>query len=178
MILLKQEHAKLAAASSKDVVRRISSSDESEIALACAAVASAHLASQISQVKSKEGLKKRTAYRKRVGLTGFSYKCGDLFCVVHHYSDKRNCSFDYRNAGQNAIAKVNPIIVAEKLSKIYQAPIERLSKLKQCPSFDKLASSYRVTMNVLRGGGGGVYPRALIILVCHLDEFHNHASTF
>ncbi|KAF3682934.1 Zinc finger A20 and AN1 domain-containing stress-associated protein 8 [Capsicum annuum] len=47
MILLKQEHAKLAAASSKDVVRRSSSSDESKLALAGAAVASADLASQI-----------------------------------------------------------------------------------------------------------------------------------
>ncbi|KAM3327969.1 hypothetical protein P3S68_033431 [Capsicum galapagoense] len=64
MILLKQEHAKLAAASSKDVVRRSSSSDESELALVGAAVASADLASQISQVKSKEGLKKCTACRK------------------------------------------------------------------------------------------------------------------
>ncbi|PHU06242.1 Zinc finger A20 and AN1 domain-containing stress-associated protein 8 [Capsicum chinense] len=45
MILLKQEHAKLAAASSKDVVRRSSSSDESELALAGAAVASVDLAS-------------------------------------------------------------------------------------------------------------------------------------
>ncbi|XP_047258813.1 zinc finger A20 and AN1 domain-containing stress-associated protein 8-like, partial [Capsicum annuum] len=61
MILLKQEHAKLAAASSKDVVCRSSSSDESELALAGAALASADLASQISQGKSKEGLKKCTA---------------------------------------------------------------------------------------------------------------------
>ncbi|PHU02198.1 Zinc finger A20 and AN1 domain-containing stress-associated protein 8 [Capsicum chinense] len=118
MTLLKQEHAKLAAASSKDVVRRSSSSNESELALAGAAVVSADLASQISQVKSKEGLKKCTACRKRVGLTGFSCKCGDLFCAVHHYSEKHNCPFDYRNAGQNAIAKANPIIVAEKLNKI------------------------------------------------------------
>ncbi|PHT71108.1 hypothetical protein T459_26212 [Capsicum annuum] len=87
MILLKQEHAKLAAASSKDVIRRSSGNDESELALAGAAVASADLASQISQVKSKEGLKKCTACRKRVGLMGFSCKCGDLFCAVHHYSD-------------------------------------------------------------------------------------------
>ncbi|PHU05616.1 Zinc finger A20 and AN1 domain-containing stress-associated protein 8 [Capsicum chinense] len=118
MILLKQEHAKLATASSKDVVCRRSSSDESELALAGAAVAPADLASQISQVKSKEGLKKCTACRKRVGLMGFSCKCGDLFCADHHYSDKHNCPFDYRNAGQNAIAKANPIIVAEKLIKI------------------------------------------------------------
>ncbi|KAF3613160.1 putative chaperone protein dnaJ 6-like [Capsicum annuum] len=85
MILLKQEHAKLAAASSKDFVRRSSSSDESELALVGAAVASADLASQISQVKSKECCKKCTACRKRLGLTGFSCKCGDLFCAVHHY---------------------------------------------------------------------------------------------
>ncbi|PHT29458.1 Zinc finger A20 and AN1 domain-containing stress-associated protein 2 [Capsicum baccatum] len=60
MVLLKNEHTKLAATSSKNVVRRSSSSDESELALAGAAVASADLASQISQVKSKEGLKKCT----------------------------------------------------------------------------------------------------------------------
>ncbi|PHT30152.1 Zinc finger A20 and AN1 domain-containing stress-associated protein 8 [Capsicum baccatum] len=118
MILLKQEHAKLAVASSKDAVCRSSSSDELELALAGVAVASADLASQISQVKSKEDLKKCTSCRKRVGLTGFSCKCGDLFCAVHHYSDKHNCPFDYRNAGQNAIAKGHPIIVAEKLNKI------------------------------------------------------------
>ncbi|PHT26817.1 Zinc finger A20 and AN1 domain-containing stress-associated protein 8 [Capsicum baccatum] len=108
----------LGQASSKDVVRRSSSSDESELALPGAAVASADFPSQISQVKSKEGLKKCTACRKRVGLTGFSCKCGDLFCAVHHYSDKHNCPFDYRNAGQNAIAKENPIIVEEKRNKI------------------------------------------------------------
>ncbi|KAM3324947.1 hypothetical protein P3S67_000071 [Capsicum chacoense] len=78
MILLKQEHGKIAAASSKDVVRRSSGSDESELALAGAAVASTDLASQISQVKSKEGLKKCTDCRKRVGLKGLICKCGDL----------------------------------------------------------------------------------------------------
>ncbi|PHT29633.1 hypothetical protein CQW23_30791 [Capsicum baccatum] len=160
MILLKQEHAKLAVVSSKDVVRRRSSSDESELSLEDAAVASADLASQISQVKSKEGLKKCTACRKRVGLTRFNLKCGDLLFAVQHYSDKHNCPFDYRNAGQNAIAKANPIIVEEKLNKILQAPIERLYELKQCPSFNKLDSLYRVTMKVLHGGGGGGYPRA------------------
>ncbi|PHT29122.1 Zinc finger A20 and AN1 domain-containing stress-associated protein 2 [Capsicum baccatum] len=43
MILLKKEHAMLVATSSKDVVRRSSSSDESELALAGAAVASTEL---------------------------------------------------------------------------------------------------------------------------------------
>ncbi|PHT29118.1 Zinc finger A20 and AN1 domain-containing stress-associated protein 4 [Capsicum baccatum] len=99
-------------------MRRSSSSDESELALTGVAVATTDLASQISQVKSKEGLKKYTACHKRMVLTGFSCKCGDLFYAVHHYSDKYNCPFDYRNACQNAIAKANPIIIAEKLNKI------------------------------------------------------------
>ncbi|PHT29537.1 hypothetical protein CQW23_30864 [Capsicum baccatum] len=97
MILRKQEHAKLEAVSSKDVIRRCSSRYELELALVGATVASADLASQISQVKSKEGLKKCTACLKRVGSTGFRCKCGDLFCAVH-YSDKQNCPFYYRNA--------------------------------------------------------------------------------
>ncbi|PHT30625.1 Zinc finger A20 and AN1 domain-containing stress-associated protein 8 [Capsicum baccatum] len=48
MILLKQEHANLAAGSNKDIVYKRSSNDESELALADIAVASANLASQIS----------------------------------------------------------------------------------------------------------------------------------
>ncbi|PHT30165.1 hypothetical protein CQW23_30241 [Capsicum baccatum] len=84
MKLLKQEHENIAAASSKEVVCRSSSSDQSKLALAGAAVASADLACQISQVKSKEGLKKCTACRKRVRLTGFNCKCGYLFCAFHH----------------------------------------------------------------------------------------------
>ncbi|PHT29123.1 hypothetical protein CQW23_31295 [Capsicum baccatum] len=118
MIQLKQEHVKLAATSSKGVVRRSSSSDESELALAGAAVASADLASHISQVMSKEGLRKCTTFRKCVGLTGFNCKCGDFFCAAHHYSEKHNYRFDYRNASQNVIAKENPIIVAKNLNKI------------------------------------------------------------
>ncbi|PHT30163.1 Zinc finger A20 and AN1 domain-containing stress-associated protein 8 [Capsicum baccatum] len=117
-ILLCLEQSKFVAVSSKDAIHRISSINQSELGLAGATVASADLASQISQVKSKEGLKKCTSCRKPVRLMGFYWKYGYLFCAVHHYSDKHNCLFDYRNAGQNAIAKANPIIVAEKLNKI------------------------------------------------------------
>ncbi|PHT28410.1 hypothetical protein CQW23_31991 [Capsicum baccatum] len=91
IILLKQEIEKLAAASNKDVIRRSSSRNELELVIVGVVDASADLASQISQAEFKEGLKKCTASRKRVGLMGFSYKCGDLFCAVDHYSDKHNC---------------------------------------------------------------------------------------
>eukprot|EP00249_Psilotum_nudum_P014540 c24873_g1_i1 orf=982-1602(+) len=56
--------------------------------------------------------------RKRVGLTGFKCRCGDMFCALHRYSDKHNCSFDYKTAGRDAIAKANPLVKAEKVGKI------------------------------------------------------------
>uniref|UniRef100_A0A7N0SWW4 Uncharacterized protein n=1 Tax=Kalanchoe fedtschenkoi TaxID=63787 RepID=A0A7N0SWW4_KALFE len=54
---------------------------------------------------------------KRVGLTGFKCKCGDLFCSTHRYSDKHNCSFDYKSAAREAIEKANPVVKAEKLER-------------------------------------------------------------
>jgi hypothetical protein len=55
--------------------------------------------------------------RKRVGLTGFKCRCGHIYCALHRYSDKHNCTFDYKAAGQEAIAKANPLVVADKVVK-------------------------------------------------------------
>ncbi|MFS8010382.1 putative transcription regulator A20-like family [Helianthus anomalus] len=33
---------------------------------------------------------------KRVGLTGFRCRCGDLLCSEHRYSNRHNCSYDYK----------------------------------------------------------------------------------
>ncbi|KAH9303316.1 hypothetical protein KI387_014899, partial [Taxus chinensis] len=52
---------------------------------------------------------------KRVGLTGFKCRCGDLFCGLHRYSEKHNCTFDYKAAGREAIAKANPLVKADKI---------------------------------------------------------------
>ncbi|RRT37201.1 hypothetical protein B296_00042359, partial [Ensete ventricosum] len=41
--------------------------------------------------------------RKRVGLTGFRCRCGELFCAGHRYSDTHDCSFDYKAAGRESI---------------------------------------------------------------------------
>ncbi|XP_042401060.1 zinc finger AN1 domain-containing stress-associated protein 15-like [Zingiber officinale] len=55
---------------------------------------------------------------KRVGLTGFRCRCGDLFCKLHRYSDSHDCSFDYKAAGRDQIGKANPLIRAVKIIKI------------------------------------------------------------
>ncbi|GLD62310.1 AN1-type zinc finger protein 5 isoform X1 [Lates japonicus] len=56
--------------------------------------------------------------RKKVGLTGFDCRCGNLFCAIHRYSDKHDCPYDYRSAAAARIRKENPIVVAEKIQKL------------------------------------------------------------
>ncbi|KAJ9563291.1 hypothetical protein OSB04_008451 [Centaurea solstitialis] len=68
--------------------------------------------------KSNEGATRCTTCRKRIGLTGFSCRCGNLFCCVHRYSDKHDCPFDYLTASRDAIAKGNPVVKGQKLDKI------------------------------------------------------------
>ncbi|CAN8270117.1 unnamed protein product [Cochlearia groenlandica] len=56
--------------------------------------------------------------RKKVGLTGFRCRCGELFCSDHRYSDRHDCSYDYKTAGREAIARENPVVKAAKMVKI------------------------------------------------------------
>jgi len=74
-----------------------------------------------SEKDDKEGKKKKNrcaVCRKKVGLTGFECRCGGLFCAVHRYSDKHNCTFDYREMGAQEIRRNNPVVVGEKIQKI------------------------------------------------------------
>ncbi|XP_033929656.1 AN1-type zinc finger protein 5-like [Melopsittacus undulatus] len=56
--------------------------------------------------------------RKKVGLTGFDCRCGNLFCGLHRYSDKHNCPYDYKTEAAEKIWKENPVVVAEKIRRI------------------------------------------------------------
>lgn len=69
---------------------------------------------------SSEKKKKNRCHtcKKKVGLTGFMCRCGGLYCSLHRYSDKHQCTFDYKEHAQEQIRKNNPVIVAEKLQKI------------------------------------------------------------
>ncbi|XVE57774.1 hypothetical protein DITRI_Ditri04bG0116600 [Diplodiscus trichospermus] len=55
--------------------------------------------------------------RKKVGLTGFKCRCGSTFCGEHRYPEKHECSFDFKGAGRNAIAKANPVVKADKVER-------------------------------------------------------------
>ncbi|KAJ6992453.1 hypothetical protein NC653_015747 [Populus alba x Populus x berolinensis] len=133
-IILKQQQAQLAASSIESIVNGNSSGNGKEPVVAVAVAVdvqsapvevkiistepSSAASSKPSEMKAKEGPSRCTSCRKRVGLTGFSCRCGNLFCAVHRYSDKHDCPFDYRNAARDAIAKANPVVKAEKLDKI------------------------------------------------------------
>ncbi|KAH8276649.1 hypothetical protein KR044_001089 [Drosophila immigrans] len=56
---------------------------------------------------------------KKFGLTGgFSCRCGGTYCAFHRYSDRHDCSFDYRELGASEIRRDNPLVVPEKLRKL------------------------------------------------------------
>lgn len=135
-LVLKQEQAKLAASSIDSIVNGSSSSTtiggkepmiSSTMDVQVVSVVSKPISVQSSsaldsgesiEAKKKEGPNRCATCRKRVGLTGFNCRCGNLFCASHRYSDKHECPFDYRTAARDAIAKANPVVKAEKLDKI------------------------------------------------------------
>lgn len=67
---------------------------------------------------SKKKKNRCVTCRKKVGLTGFECRCGGLYCAIHRYSDKHECSFDYRELGAAEIRRNNPVVVGEKIQKI------------------------------------------------------------
>ena len=70
---------------------------------------------------STSGKKKKNrclTCKKKVGLTGFTCRCGGLFCSLHRYSDEHACDFDYKKLGAEEIKKSNPLIIAKKVEEI------------------------------------------------------------
>ncbi|XP_021654253.2 zinc finger A20 and AN1 domain-containing stress-associated protein 1 isoform X3 [Hevea brasiliensis] len=79
--------------------------------------------SSVPPVSANDQVQPKAANRcfgcnKKVGLTGFKCKCGGTFCGSHRYSENHDCSFDFKGAGRNAIAKANPVVKADKVERI------------------------------------------------------------
>lgn len=70
-------------------------------------------------VPAKKAKKNRClSCKKKLGLTGFTCRCGGQFCSIHRYSDKHECPFDYKAMGEQEISQNNPQIVAQKVAKL------------------------------------------------------------
>jgi len=134
-MIMKQEHSQLAASSIDSIVNggdggkgpiiaatvevAVAQVEEKTIVVQPPFVAETSEAAAIIP-KAKEGPNRCATCRKRVGLTGFNCRCGNMYCALHRYSDKHDCQFDYQTAARDAIAKANPVVKAEKLEKIWR----------------------------------------------------------
>ncbi|RVW13974.1 Zinc finger A20 and AN1 domain-containing stress-associated protein 5 [Vitis vinifera] len=56
--------------------------------------------------------------KRKLGLIGFRYRCGKMFCSNHRYSDRHECRFDYKAAGRAMIAKENPVVKPARILKV------------------------------------------------------------
>lgn len=66
--------------------------------------------------------------KQSLSFVGFECRCGGLYCAIHRYSDKHECTFDYREHGAAEIRRNNPVVVGEKIQKIWTRfkPLPRL----------------------------------------------------
>ncbi|XP_040382904.1 zinc finger A20 and AN1 domain-containing stress-associated protein 11-like [Oryza brachyantha] len=85
------------------------------VTLVAAAAVDRPTAGPMESKASRSSVNRCHSCRKRVGLTGFRCRCGELFCGAHRYSDRHDCSFDYKSAARDAIARENPVVRAAKI---------------------------------------------------------------
>ncbi|GAB4828102.1 switch-activating protein Sap1 [Ancistrocladus abbreviatus] len=69
-------------------------------------------------VTPKREVNRCSGCRRKVGMTGFRCRCGDLFCAEHRYTDRHDCSYDYKAAGREAIERENPVVKAAKIVRV------------------------------------------------------------
>ena len=56
--------------------------------------------------------------KKKVGLTGFECRCGNVFCGQHRYAEQHNCTFDYKAHDRAILDKLNPKVIGKKVDSI------------------------------------------------------------
>nr|QYC07277.1 SAP1 [Tamarix hispida] len=54
---------------------------------------------------------------KKVGVMGFKCRCGFTFCGSHRYPEEHGCTYDFKGAGREALAKANPLVKADKVQR-------------------------------------------------------------
>uniref|UniRef100_A0A0N4ZH27 AN1-type zinc finger protein 6 n=1 Tax=Parastrongyloides trichosuri TaxID=131310 RepID=A0A0N4ZH27_PARTI len=67
---------------------------------------------------SKKTVNRCNMCKKKVGLTGFTCRCGGLYCSTHRYDSAHECTFDYRTTEREQIAKNNPTVGFNKIERI------------------------------------------------------------
>ncbi|XP_034437353.1 AN1-type zinc finger protein 6 [Hippoglossus hippoglossus] len=90
-----------------------------EVVLSGASESEVSVGTSVEAEKKPKAKKNRClTCRKKVGLTGFDCRCGNIFCSTHRYSDRHNCTFDYKADAVERLKKENPVVGGEKIQKI------------------------------------------------------------
>jgi hypothetical protein len=56
--------------------------------------------------------------RKKLGLLGTRCRCEGEFCGLHRYSDKHNCTFDYKEHEREILRQRNPMVAGRSFNKV------------------------------------------------------------
>ncbi|KAF8663808.1 hypothetical protein HU200_055139 [Digitaria exilis] len=87
-------------------------------AVVASSSSSSSSSSSASEAATKAEPNRCPACYKKVGLTGFLCRCGKTFCgkaEPNRYAEEHGCTFDFKGAGRDKIARANPLILGEKL---------------------------------------------------------------
>ncbi|XP_070054766.1 putative zinc finger A20 and AN1 domain-containing stress-associated protein 8 [Nicotiana tomentosiformis] len=72
------------------------------------------------KTENEDGLTMKTktercnSCKKKVGLVGFSCKCGGIFYRIHMYPEELTCTFNFKYMGRALLVKKNPLCKADK----------------------------------------------------------------
>lgn len=112
------------------VVDSKAAGDTAPVVAATAAASSAVPAEAVADVSMEKGEQESAPEKppqkpgrcyscnKKVGLLGFSCKCGFVYCGQHRYADSHACDFDYKAHDREVLARNNQVVVADKLEKL------------------------------------------------------------
>jgi hypothetical protein len=51
--------------------------------------------------------------KKKLGISEYKCKCGKLFCISHLHAEEHNCTYNYKQEGQDLLKKqleIGPLI--------------------------------------------------------------------
>jgi hypothetical protein len=51
--------------------------------------------------------------KKKLGVMEYKCKCGKLFCITHLHAEAHNCTYDYKQEGQELLKKqmeIGPLV--------------------------------------------------------------------
>ena len=76
------------------------------------------LTSEIAPKKQIVDSSKCKLCPKKLGCLPYICKCENAYCTIHRLPEDHECTFDWKTHQRNILTKLNPRVVAEKLTRI------------------------------------------------------------